>query len=134
MVAKEAAGGERIGTARWTSLTHLKRRIREGKRAQQSAWRNQKAREKEEQRRGFYFSSLKMQMDPVLGKTRKFSASRLYQLKVGHGAIGTFLHRIGATETAECWWCGDAEQSVYTFVYKVPEMMRRTPDTKEEPR
>ena len=38
-----------------------------------------------------------MRMDPVLGKARKFYASRFYQLKVGHGAIGTFLHRIGAT-------------------------------------
>ena len=33
-------------------------------------------------------------------------------MKIGHGAIGTFLNRIGAAETAECWWCGDAEQSV----------------------
>ena len=27
-------------------------------------------------------------------------------MKVGHG------RRIAATETAECWWCGNAEQSV----------------------
>ena len=52
-----------------------------------------------------------MQIDPVLGKTKKYYASRFYQLKVGHGAIGTFLNRIGVAETAECWWCGDAEES-----------------------
>ena len=51
-------------------------------------------------------------MDPLLGKAKKVYASRFYQLKVGHGAIGTFLKRIGAAETAECWWCGAAEQSV----------------------
>lgn len=26
--------------------------------------------------------------------------------------MGTFLARIGAIETPECWWCGEAEQSV----------------------
>ena len=83
-----------------------------------SAWHDQKTREREERRSGFYFSSLKMQMDPLFGKTRKFYASRFYQLKVGHGAIGTFLHRIEATETAECWWCGDAEQSVINLYTK----------------
>ena len=48
----------------------------------------------------------------LLGNTKKFYASRFYQLKTGHGAIGTFLSRIGATETAKCWWCRAAEQSV----------------------
>lgn len=51
-------------------------------------------------------------MDPVLGKAKKLYASRFYQLKTGHGAIGTFLERIGVVESAECWWCGDKEQSV----------------------
>lgn len=37
---------------------------------------------------------------------------RYYQLKVGHGAIGTFLTRIGVIESPECWWCGVTEQSV----------------------
>lgn len=39
-------------------------------------------------------------------------ASRYYQLKVGHGAVGTFLAKIGVIETPGCWWCGETEQSV----------------------
>ncbi len=31
---------------------------------------------------------------------------------MGHGAIGTFLSRIGAIEIAECWSYGAAEQSI----------------------
>ena len=31
---------------------------------------------------------------------------------MGHEVVGVFLERIGAAETAECWWCGQAEQSV----------------------
>ena len=50
-------------------------------------------------------------MDPLLGKAKKIYASRFYQLKVGHGAIGTFLKRIGVAETGECWWCGAAENT-----------------------
>lgn len=51
-------------------------------------------------------------MDPTFGHAPKKYASRFYQLKVGHTAVGTFLARIGAIETPECWWCGEAEQSV----------------------
>lgn len=35
-----------------------------------------------------------------------------YQLKIGHGVIGTFLSKIRAAETAQWWWCGNAKQSV----------------------
>lgn len=61
---------------------------------------------------GFYILSLKTKMDPVLGKAKKLYTTRFYQLKTGHGAIGTFLERIGVVESAECCWCGDKEQSV----------------------
>ena len=37
---------------------------------------------------------------------------RFYQLKIGHGAVGTFLARIGVIDTLECSWCGVQEQTV----------------------
>jgi hypothetical protein len=48
--------------------------------------------------------------------TPKKVASRYYQLKVGHAAIGTYLRRIGAQETKACRWytapreCEEAHQ------------------------
>ena len=51
-------------------------------------------------------------MSKVLGHTAKKYASRYLQLKVGHGAVGSYLARIGVIETPQCWWCGQAEQSV----------------------
>ena len=48
----------------------------------------------------------------MLRSAPKKYASRYYQLKVGHGALGTFLARIGVIETPECWWCGVPEQTV----------------------
>ena len=60
----------------------------------------------------FYVSSAKSGMSPTLSKTLKKYATRYFQLKSGHGAIGTFLARIGVIETPECWWCGAQEQTV----------------------
>ncbi len=134
LAAKEAAGEERIRTAKWTSLTHIKRRITEEKTAQLAAWHDQKTKEREIRKSGFYIPSLKAKIDPLLSKTKKCYASRFYQLKIGHGPIGTFLKRIGATETAECWWCGAAEQSViYLYIHQVPKMAGRTQSSKKEP-
>lgn len=52
---------------------------------------------------------LKPGIHPVLGQAPKRYASWFFQLKVG---VGVFLERIGVTETAECRWCKQAEQSV----------------------
>ena len=37
---------------------------------------------------------------------------------IWHGVVGVSLERIGAVETAECWWCGQAEQSVVHLYVK----------------
>ncbi len=110
--AKEAAEGARIQTVRWTSQNHLKSQITEAKKSQLWTWYEQKIKERESRKSGFYVPSFKAEMDLLLGNTKKFYALRFYQLKTGHGAIGTFLSRIRAIEAAECWWCGAAEQSV----------------------
>lgn len=82
------------------------------------AWHDQKTIEQERWKSGLYVPSPKTQIDPLLGKTKKFYAAQFYQLKIGHGAIATFLKRIGAIETSECWWCADAEQSVINLYTK----------------
>lgn len=55
---------------------------------------------------------------------KKKYASRFDQLKTGHGAVGTFLARIGAIETPECWWCGVLKQTV-VHIYKKCWQWRR---------
>lgn len=39
-------------------------------------------------------------------------------VEVRHGAIGPFLKPIGAVESAECWRCGNVEQSVMHLYIK----------------
>ena len=64
---------------------------------------------------GYYLTCLEMQVHPLLCRTTKSNASRFNQLKVGQRVIGTFLERIGAVDSAKCWWCGDPEQ--FSHVY-----------------
>ncbi len=68
--AKEAARNERVRTAKWTSLTHIKRQIKEEKKLQICVWHEQKAKERETRRRGFYIPRLKTQIHPLLGKAK----------------------------------------------------------------
>lgn len=49
----------------------------------------------------------KAEINPILE-----NAPIYYQLKVGYGAVGTFLARIGMIETPECWCCKETVQSV----------------------
>lgn len=99
--AKEAAAVGKIGTAQWSSLAYINRNIMEAKKSDIWSWH-----------RSYYVPRLKPGIHPVLGQTPKKYAARFFQLKVGHAATGAFLERIGVRETAECWWCGRADQSV----------------------
>ncbi len=111
-VAKDVAhkGGRR--TDHWSSLTHIKTELQKTRAAKLLRWHQAKSQEREATMRGFYVPNAKSVISPTLGKTLKKYAIRYYQLKVGHGAIGNFLARIGAIETPESWWCGAREQTV----------------------
>ena len=75
-------------------------------------WHETETQDREATRRGYYVPRTKEGISMALGSASKKYASRYYQLKVGHGAVGTFLVRIGVIETPECWWCGVTEQTV----------------------
>lgn len=63
-------------------------------------------------RRSFYFSRGEKEMSRILGRKAKNYVSRYLQHKVGHGAVGTYLARIGVIKNPQCWCCGQVEQSV----------------------
>ena len=91
--AKEVARNERIRTAKWTSLTHIKRQIKEEKKLQISVWHEQKAKERETSRRGFYIPRLKTQIHPLLGKAKNY---------MHHGSISLKLDMA----QSELFWSG----------------------------
>ena len=96
----------------WSSLTYVKRKLVESQAQELTMWQETKTQKREISRRGFYIPRLEKGMSKVLGSTSKKYASRCLQLKVGHGAVGIYLAKIGAIETPQCWWCGGAEQTV----------------------
>lgn len=75
-------------------------------------WHETKIEKREVSRSGFYIPWTKAEINSVLGNAPKKYAARYYQLKVGHGAVGTYLAGIGKIETPQCWWCREPVQSV----------------------
>ena len=110
--AKDTARKRGRQTDHSSSLTFIKTELRKTKLAELVLWHQIKSQEREATLQGSYVPIVKEGITPVLGKALKKFAMRFYQLKIGHGAVGTFLARIGLIETPECWWCGAQEQTV----------------------
>lgn len=97
---------------RWSSLAYIERNLVTAHSNEITKWHETKTQEREASHRGYYVPWIKSSLTPILGNAPKKYASRYYQLKVGHGAVGTFLAKIGVIETLECWWCGGAQRSI----------------------
>lgn len=86
--------------------------VAQARRRELAKWHEVKTQEREVSRRGFYIPWTEAKINAIHGNAPKKYASRYYQLEVGHGAVGTYLARIGVTETPECWLCKETVQSV----------------------
>ena len=102
-------GGQQ--TERWSSLAHIRKNLVQARSQELTNWHEEKKQERENSRRGYYIP-WKEGINSTLANAPKKYASRYYQLKVGHGAVGTYLAKIGAIDTPQCWWCDRAEQTV----------------------
>ena len=60
----------------------------------------------------FTFLPRKQKWTPFSVKPKSSIYRDFANWKLDMGLLARSSNRIGATETAECWWCGDAEQSV----------------------
>jgi len=97
---------------KWSSLAYIKKNLRNIHSKGLASWHEKKTQEREASRHGYYIPWTKNSINSMLGKTSKKYASRYYQLKVGHGAVGTYLFGIGAIDTPQCWWCREPIQTV----------------------
>ncbi len=64
------------------------------------------------------------QLDPATAKASKVVASRYYQLKAGHAAIGTHLHRIRRRGSATCRGCQAPRESVKHLLFECRQWRR----------
>jgi len=97
---------------RWSSLAYIKKNLVQAHARELTRWHERKTQEREASRSGQYIPWTKNNINATLGNVPKKYASRYYQLKVDHGAVGTYLARIGKIETPQCWWCKEQVQSV----------------------
>ena len=102
-------------TERWSSLAYIRKNVTETRTRDLTKWHEMETQDREASRCGYYVLRTKGGISLALGSAPKKYASRYYQLKVGHGAGGTFLVRIGVIQTPRCWWCGTPEQTVEHF-------------------
>jgi len=49
--------------------------------------------------------------NPLRLRSKRSLVVRYLQLKSGHATVGTYLQRIKAEDSAECWWCKERRQS-----------------------
>ena len=88
-------------TERWSSLAYIRRNMYEIRSRNLTKWHETETQDREATRRGYYVPRTKEGISMALGSASKKYASRYYQLKVGHGAVGTFLVRIGVIVLVE---------------------------------
>ena len=86
----------------WSSLAYIKKNVSQNRGKELTSWHERKTQERETSRHDFYNLWTKAEINPVLGKTPKKYAARYYQLKVGHGAVGTYLSRTGMIVYVHC--------------------------------
>lgn len=75
-------------------------------------WHKSKVEKEETSHHDYYVPWTKSGINSILGNAPKKYTSRYYQPKVGHGAIGTILARIGVIENPQYWCCKETVQSV----------------------
>jgi hypothetical protein len=63
--------------------------------------------------------------DPIVAAAPKKIASRYYQLKAGHAAIGTFLKRTNARDSEACQGCQAPKESVHHLLFECREWRRQ---------
>lgn len=73
LAAKKVARRQKVHTIKWTSLTHLKRRIIDEKKIKLSPWHSQMTKKCKAQINNFYFSSFKRQIDSSLARLTSFT-------------------------------------------------------------
>ena len=83
-------------TERWSSLAYIKRNVCDIRLRDLTKWHESETHNREASHCGFYILRTSEGISPALRSASKKYASRYYQLKVGQGAVRTFLVRIGA--------------------------------------
>jgi ribonuclease HI len=123
--AKQAASKPLRGGCGELSIAYTNRARTETTRARRQQWLTKAlgCRSLEAQRA--YQAQPGWKLDPIAAAAPKRIASRYYQLKVGHAAIGAYLQKIQARDSGACQWCQAPSETVYHLLFECREWRRQ---------
>lgn len=117
--AKAAATKYAGGEYREISLAYARRTCTESTKTERQQWLDRTLDSTRP-----YKTQKSWKQDPILAAAPKKLASRFYQLKTGHAAIGTYLRRIGARDTERCQNCRAPNESTRHLLLECREWRR----------
>ena len=122
--AKAAAAKPPRNDHQGVSIAYVNRARTEAVKARKQQWLAEALRNRVRTAQAHYRAQRGWKQDPVLAAAPKKLASRFYQLKSGHAAVGPYLQRIGARESEVCQGCRAPKESVRHLLLECREWRR----------
>jgi Reverse transcriptase-like len=117
--AKRAAA--RAASEEELSLAYVRRAGTEARREEGKKWLNAAMAHKPLRARRAYRVTEGFKQDPTAAAAPNPTASRYYQLKTGHAAVGSYLHKIKAQEDQACQWCRAPHETANHLLFECRE-------------
>ena len=116
--AKQAANKPPGRGPREISLAFACRARTEAITTQKQRWLTKELSQRSQQGQRIYRPQKNWQLNPIAAVARKHLASRYFQLKSGHAAIGVYLQQIKAQEDATCRDCGSSRETIHHLLFE----------------
>jgi ribonuclease HI len=123
--AKQAASKTPRGGQGKLSLAYTHRTRTEVARAQRQQWLTKALGRRSLPAQRAYRALPGWKLDPALASAPKKIASRYYQLKTGHAAIGAYLQKVQAQDSGACHSCQAPNETVYHLLFECREWRRQ---------
>ncbi|KKA22183.1 hypothetical protein T310_3782, partial [Rasamsonia emersonii CBS 393.64] len=123
--AKRAAAKTLRGGPSELSIAYINRARTEAIRARKQQWLTRALGHRTLDAQRAYRAQPGWKPDPVAAAAPKKIASRYYQLKTGHAAIGTYLQKIQVRDSEACQGCQAPKESVYHLLFECREWRKQ---------
>ena len=117
-VAKQAANKPPGRGPREISLAFTCRARTEAITAQKQRWLAKELSKRSQQGQRTYRPQKNWRLNSAAAVAPKHLASRYFQLKSGHAAVGAYLHQIQAQEDATCRDCGLSRETIHHLLFE----------------
>jgi ribonuclease HI len=123
--AKQAAQKPPRGGQGKLSLAYIHRTKTEVVKAQKQQWLTKALGRRSLRAQRAYRAQPGWKLDPALAAAPKRIASRYYQLKMGHAAVGAYLQKVQARESGACRGCQAPSETVHHLLFECREWRRQ---------